>query len=116
MPTNKFPGIGKKNFGRDFNFYEKINVVATDFGSESVDGQQPDIIITFPTQSVLFLNEGTGVVEYSFNGNHVHGELDSSLPSKALSFDNRVISFIWFRLKSGNVGPITIRVDAWSTR
>lgn len=119
MPTNNYPGIGKKNFGRDFNFYKKIEVIATDFGSDSVDGQQPDTIITFPTQSIMFLNEESGagkVVEYSFNGNHVHGELDPELPSKGLVFDDRVASLIWFRIKSGSTGPITIRIDAWGIR
>lgn len=117
MTTNNFPYIGKKTHGRDFNFYQKIDVISTNFGSESVDGLQPDMIITFPTQTVMFLNEETsGVVEYSFNGNTVHGELDPTLPSKSLTFDNRVISLIWFRVKSGSSGPITIRVDAWGIR
>lgn len=119
MPTNNYPNIGKKNFGRDFNFYQKFEVVAADFGSESTGGEQPDTIITFPTQSIMFLNEETGagkIVEYSFNGNHVHGELNPELPSRGLTFDNRVASTIWFRVKSGSSGPITIRVDAWGTR
>jgi hypothetical protein len=115
--TNNFPNIGKKTYGRDFNFYQKLNVTATDFGSNSVNGVQPDMVITFPTQTVMFLNESTvGVVEYSFNGTTVHGELDPTLISKSLTFDDRVISLIWFKLKAGNAGPVTIRVDAWSTR
>lgn len=115
--ANNFPGVGKIKYGRDFNFYQKLDVVATDFGSESPSGQQPDMIITFPTQSVMFLNENTsGVIEYSFNGTTVHGELDPTLPSKAMTFDNRVISLIWFRVKSGSSGPITVRVDAWGIR
>jgi hypothetical protein len=116
MPTNNFPGIGYINYGRDWNFFQKVAVSATTFGGGSVDGYQPDLIITFPTQSVLFLNEGTGVVEYSFNGNTVHGELNSATPSIGLAFDNRVISLIWFRVQSGSTGPITVAVHAWSTR
>lgn len=116
MVSNNFPGIGFKTRGRDFNFYQKIAVNWSTFGGGSVDGYQPDMIITFSTQGVLFLNEGTGVVEYSFNGNTVHGELDSTKPSVGLTFDNRVISMIWFRVKSGSSGPITVRVDAWSIR
>lgn len=117
MPTNNFPNIGKIKYGRDFNFYQKIDVTATDFGSNSIDGYQPDMIITFPTQTVMFLNENSsGVIEYSFNGNTVHGELDPTLPTRGMTFDNRVISLIWFRIKSGSSGPIMVRVDAWSTR
>jgi len=119
-----FPGI-KKAHGRDFNYYKKIEVNWVQFGASDgytvLDGYGPDLIITFPTQSVLFLNEedtmaSDKVVEYSFNGTTVHGELDSSLPSRGLVFDNRNITLIWFRVKSGSSGPITVRVDAWGTR
>jgi hypothetical protein len=117
MTTNNYPNIGKITHGRDFNFYQKVQVVSTSFGGNTVDGQQPDVVITFTTQSVMFLNENTtGTVEYSFNGSTVHGELDPTLPSRAMTFDNRTVSCIWFRVKSGSTGPITVRVDAWATR
>lgn len=116
MSSNNFPGVGYKTVGKDFNFFQKIDVSATTFGGNSVSGKQPDIVITFSTQGLFFLNEGTGTVEYSFNGSTVHGELNSANASKSLSFDNRVVSLIWLRIKSGSSGPITIRVDAWSTR
>ena len=117
MGTNNFnkPRITD---GFDPNFYQKVDVNWATFGGQT-DGNSPDIIITFPAQSVILLNEATTssqVVEYSFNGQTVHGELDPSLPSRGLSFDNRVISKIWFRVKSGSAGPITVRVDSWSTR
>ncbi len=115
MTTNNFPGIGYNNVGRDFNYFQKVSVTATTFGGTSVSGQQPDCIITFPTQSVLLLNEGSGVVEYSMNGNTVHGELNSATPSVGLAFDNRVISTIWFRVQSGSSGPIVIAVHAWAS-
>ena len=113
MPNNNFPGIGYTTNGRDFNFFQKVSVTATTFGGSSVDGYQPDIIITFPTQGVIFLNEGSGIVEYSFNGNTLHGELDSTKPSVGLAFDNRVVSKVWFRVKSGSSGPIVVSVQAW---
>ena len=119
MTTNNFPGIGYNTKGRDFNFYQKVAVDGYTFGALSVSGAQPNIFISFPTQSVMFLNEGTlstSVVEYSFNGNTVHGELDPSGVSKSLTFDNRVVSFVWFRIKSGSSGPVTVRVDAWGIR
>lgn len=97
-----------KTQGKDFNFFKKVDVTSAVF----VDGT-PDIIITFSNRSLFFMNEGTGVVEYSFNGNTVHGELDSTKDSKTLKFDNRTSALIWFRVKSGSSGPITVRVDAW---
>ena len=116
MTTNRFPGIGYNTKGRDFNFFEKVDVSTTSFGGDSVSGEQPDVHITFPTQTVMLLNEGTGVVEYSFNGTTIHGELDSTKASAGLSFDNRVVSMIWFKVKAGSSGPITIAIHAWGTR
>jgi hypothetical protein len=115
MTTNNFPGVGKITNGRDFNYYQKITVTATSFGGNAVDGVQPDAIITFSTQTVMFLNEdATNVVEYSLNGTTVHGELDPTKPSKGLTFDNRPISCIWFRVKSGSAPGAIIRIDAWA--
>lgn len=92
--------------GRDFNFFKKVTVSSATFQD------QCDAIITFPTQSVTFLLDGTGVVEYSFNGNTTHGDMDSSKSTKGLVFDNRRVSKIWFKLISG--GPVTIRIEAWA--
>lgn len=113
MPLNRFPGVGKTTIGRDFNFFEKLDVNWSTFGANSVDGYQPDMIITFTTTGITFINEGTGVVEYSFNGNTIHGELNSAGLSNKMTFDNRVVSKIWFRVKTGSSGPITISVTAW---
>src|SRR5271165_2767202 len=98
MPNN-IPQMRAKTYGRDFNFYQKSTITSTIF----LGPTQPDFMITFPTQGVMFLNEDTAnVVEYSFNGNTLHGELDPTKPSKAITFDNRVVSAIWFRIKAGS--------------
>lgn len=110
--------VGKKTQGKDFNFFKKLEVSNTTFGV-AADGYESDVSITFSTQGLFLLNEETAadkVVEYSFNGNTVHGELDPTLPSRGLMFDNRVVCPIWFRVKSGSTGPITIRVEAWGIR
>lgn len=118
MPTNNFPGIGYKNQGRDYNYFQKTAVSATVFGAGSVDGYQPDQIITFATFGVIFNTEGssTNTVEYSFNGNTVHGELVPGTNRATLNFSNRPISMIWFRVKAGSSGPITVSVEAWGIR
>lgn len=100
------PGpLSKKTNGRDFNFYQKKSITSSSFNDDC------DAVITFPTQGILFSLEGTGVIEYSFNGNTTHGEMDSSKSSKDLSFSFRNISKIWFKLVSG--GPVNIRIEAW---
>lgn len=109
--------IGKNTKGRDYNFFKRVAVSNTTFGLEA-DGYQPDIIITFPTVNggVIFTNEGTGTVEYSFNGNTIHGELISGATSdrRTLTFYHRNVSMVWFRVKAGSSGPINIVVEAWS--
>lgn len=110
MTTNKFPNIGFTTNGKDFNFYNKFTVVATNFGDQSISGEQPDMIITFPTQTVIFQLESGGPVEYSFNGITVHGDMVVGKASANLIFENRVISKIWFR------GSGVVRVEAWGTR
>ena len=99
--------LSKNTAGRDFNFYQKKTISESDFQDEC------DMVITFQTQTVMMLLENTtGVLEYSFNGNTLHGELDATLPSRGLVFDNRVITKIWFRVKSGS--DLIIRVEAWA--
>jgi hypothetical protein len=105
----------KKTQGRDFNFFQKVDVNWSTFGGGASDGYGPDLIITFTTQGLIFLNEGSGVVEYSFNGTTVHGELDSAGSTKMLTFNSRVASLIWFRVKSGSSGPIKVSVQAWGS-
>lgn len=115
MPTNNFPNIGYTNYGRNYNFFQKVTVTATTFGGSSTDGYQPDLIITFPTQGLLLLNEDTAsVVQVSFNGITIDDQLDPTLPSKGIAYDNRVVSKIWFQLYSGASAVVSIR--AWGTR
>lgn len=123
MPNNNFPGTGSVTLGFDRNFFVKVAVTATTFGGNNdgslyVPGPQPDVIISFNTQSVMMLNLGTGatnVVEYSFNGQTLHGELNPTNPSAGMAFDGRAISKIWFRVQAGSSGPISVSVQAWST-
>lgn len=114
-----YPGI-KKIGNNNYNFFTKIDVNWSQFGAPDGytirDGYGPDLIIPFVTQGLSFINEGTSTsnsVEYSFDGINVHGDLVPTTPSQGLVFDVRVISLIWFRLKQGSTGPVTIRVEAW---
>jgi hypothetical protein len=115
MPSNNFPGITKVNYGRDFNFFQKVTVTWSTFGGGSVDGYQPDLVVTFPTSGILILNEdSSSIVALSYNGNVQHDELNPALPSKGIAYDNRVVSAIWFKLVSGSSAVISVR--AWGLR
>lgn len=132
MPNNNFPGTGSVTLGYDRNFFQKLSVTATTFGGNNstslyVPGPQPDMIISFNTQCVILtnldavFNTGTdgyaagAVLEYSFNGQVVHGELGSSSQNVSLTFQNRPVAKIWFRIQGGSTGPINVSVQAWST-
>ena len=116
------PNLDYISYGRDFNFFQKIAVSATGYGSNSADGYTCDAIITFPTYTVMFTNYSAAnatnsVVEYSFNGNITHGELNPLYPASISKiFQNRVVSKIWFRVQSGSTGTITVAVEAWGIR
>lgn len=97
------------DYGRDFNFYTKMNVTSAGFATDC------DLVITFPTYTVTFNLETSSVVQYSFNGTTIHGELNSAQTSKDLKFESRVISKIWFKLVSGT-SPAIVRVEAWGIR
>ena|SRR3972149_1802208 len=92
--------------GVDFNYFSKITVDGYNFSNES------DIYLNIRGQQTFSLiNEGSAVIEYSFNGNTLHGDLTPNSPTAALFFDNRRVTAIWFRTTApGQV----VRVEAWS--
>ena len=92
--------------GTDFNFFEKIDVADTEFPNEAQ--VWPRFRGAFYSFSLA--NEGGGVIEYSFNGNTVHGDLTPSTPTQALTFDQRRVTKIWFRVTGGSS---TVRVEGW---
>ncbi len=102
------PVIGKKNQGRDFNFFVRQVV------SNSSYNTSPDIIIPFQTKTggVILSIEGTGTIEYSLNGNVAHGELTNGGNRQQIHFSNRSMSLMWLRVKSGS--GLSIVVEAWS--
>lgn len=93
--------------GKDFNFFQKVTVDGYEFP------QLADVAISFRGQfSFTLVNEGNNVIEYSFNGNTLHGDLTPDTPTSALAFDNRRISKIWFRAPGG--GDPVVRIEAWT--
>lgn len=128
MPANNFPNIGKVTYGYSHNYFSKLAVSWSTFGGGATDGYQPDMIINLlePTYTVIMTNltatsstdgyASGSVIEYSFDGNTVHGELGSSTTNFSLTFQNRVISTIWFRVQSGSSASITVSVQAWGVR
>jgi hypothetical protein len=93
--------------GRDFNFFKKMDV------SNTVFSEDCDVVVSFPSDSISFYNEGSGVVELSFNGNTVHAELNPSTGSANVTVgSSQGISKIWFRLGSGSASTVRIQSNA----
>lgn len=93
--------------GKDFNFYQKFNVQSATFLPNA------DMVINIKWQRGLsIINEGNVVVEYSFNGNIVHGDLTPNTDSSGFVWDNRSVGLIWFRVPNG--GTAVVRVEAWA--
>ena len=61
--------------GVDFNFFKKVVINRTTFGG--VDGYDADVFITIRGSLAAFtmVNYGPEIVEYSFNGNTLHGDM-----------------------------------------
>lgn len=101
--------------GRDYNYFNKVAVNWTTFGGGN--NGNPDIFISFTTQGVQFLNLGSGgtnIVEFSFNGQTVHGELNPTNATQGLTFDARIVSLVWFRVQAGSSGPVSVSISAWA--
>lgn len=97
--------VGSIDNGKDFNFFQKVTVTNTSFADDA------DVVFNFRgQQSFTLVNEGSVTIEYSFNGNTLHGDLTPGTNTAALLFPNRRVSRIWFRAASSS----TVRVEAWS--
>jgi hypothetical protein len=115
--------------GRSYDFYNKLGVTWSNFGGGN--NGNPDLFIPFETDTVQLINltvdqfipasssgalAATSVVEYSFNGTQVHGELGSGVHNIERTFIDRVIGLIWFRIQAGSTGPIVVTTQAWGIR
>ncbi len=103
------PGVGAipgpVTLGKDFNHFQKLVVSDTSFPEE------PQVVIRFRgPQRLSFILEAGTTIEYSFNGNTLHGDMTASTPSEKLEFITRPNKKIWFRVLSGSS---TVRVEAW---
>jgi hypothetical protein len=90
----------------NYNTFSRITVDGYAFSSA------PDVTFTYRHSNLNFslVWEGTGIIEYSFDGTNVHGDMQNGQPTQAMFFDNRNVGAIWFRLVSGSG---TVRVEGW---
>jgi len=100
----------KNTTGKDHNKFARILVDGYEFD------QYADFVFNIRNAVMTFslVNEGAGTIEYSFNGNTVHGDLTVGTPTEAIFFDNRKIMAIWFRARGGEGFGSIVRVEGWA--
>ena len=92
-----------------FNFFDRVTVSTTAFTWVSWE---------FNSTGIMLLNESTtsaNIIQYSFNGTDLHGDLRPNSPSSSMAFDNRTESSIYFRLAPG-AGSAVLRIETWGSR
>ena len=106
MPT--LDGSGKLLRRKSNNFFHKFHVSTTDFDDHTVAWDFNSQGFSIMVESV----NDTDVVQYSFDGSTVHGDLTPGFSSQSLVFDERRANRIWFRLETEG-DPVLVRVEAW---
>lgn len=99
-------------YGQTFSYFKKITVSRTTYGDPN-DGYRCDIQIPFVCQGFSLSNQTGSVVSVSFDGFTDHDELDTTLVTKFVQYDNRVVSKMWFKVPSATA---TVVVRIWGTR
>ncbi len=98
--------LGPRTLGRDRFFYEKKTITATTFNESA------DFALTLISKnSILLINEGPGILEYSFNGTTTHGELNGNIGTNAVVVHDPSIVKIWFKLKLGDSAAVSVQND-----
>lgn len=88
-------------------FYERIFV---SWGAFNVE---PDLTLDLiDPESLLFVNENSGVIVISFDGINPHGELNPSIGIASLVIDCKSVNKIWFRLKAGSPSGVSVQNNA----
>lgn len=91
--------------GKDYNYFSRLTISSATFSND------PNCQFAFRgNPSFSLINDGAGIIEYSFNGNTVHGDLVPNTPYAAMVFNLKGVNQIWFRLKSGSASDV--RVEA----
>lgn len=109
----KFDATGRLTRRKDKNFFAKVSVATTSFSTPN-----QKVAWDFTSVGIAIVNESTksgDIIEYSFDGVNVHGDMTPNLPSAGIIFDNRHENTIWFRLKTLVSPAVIVRLETWRT-
>jgi hypothetical protein len=92
---------------KDNNYFEKFSIQTTSFDIRAR--------WSFTSIGIALMVESHNVedvIQYSFDGSTVHGDLSPGFPSAAIVFDNRFENTVYFRRATPG-DPVVVRVEAW---
>jgi len=89
-----------------WDYFNEITVTETSFPSSA------QVDFNFHTVGFNLINQGSEIIEYSFDGTNVHGQLDASGDTVEADFISRIVNKIWFRVSSG---ISQVRVEGWGS-
>lgn len=93
---------------KDYNFFDKLYVSSTSFSDHRVKWNFTSVGIALMVES----DDQNDVIQYSFDGKTVHGDMTPRRPSEGIVFDNRFHNAVWFR-RAASGDPVLVRVEAW---
>ena len=97
------------NRRREKNFFTKLQISSTSFTTaQRAKWGFNSVGLALLVES----NDATDVVQYSFDGTNVHGDLTPLLPSEGIVFDNRFENNVWFRRATPG-DAVIVRIEAW---
>jgi len=96
------------NRRKDINFFDKLYVSSTSFSDHRVGWNFTSVGIALMVES----DNQADVIQYSFDGTTVHGDMTPLRPSEGIVFDNRFQNKVWFRRATPG-DPVLVRVEAW---
>lgn len=95
------------NRRKDTNYFGKFEV-----SSGSFDIRAKWSFTSVGIALLVESNDVTDVIQYSFDGVNVHGDLTPTLPSEGIIYDSRYESNVY--LRRATPGPsVTVRIEAW---
>lgn len=89
------------------NFFGKYNISSTSFNTLASWN-----FISIGIAIMVESDDSSDVIQYSFDGETVHGDMTPGKPSEGIIFDNRFASKIWFR-REFQGSPVLVRVESW---
>lgn len=91
--------------GINRHYFTRMSITDTAFPNDA------QVVLQFksPVIHINLINEGGDLIEYSFNGTDVHGDLATSGLTQERTYERKQVVKVWFRAATA----ATVRIEAW---